>query len=135
MRSPMRALLLLVAAHGLALPVYGQHGHGGGNSSSSRSSSGGVHVRGYTSRSGKSVQPYTRNAPGEGRSRASGPRASTSTRSPRVSTPRSVSPGSLTVSHPRATPNPTRGARDGPARLKPTDMAKHHFLRQSGHPH
>src|SRR2546426_144318 len=92
------SLATLVASLVLALPAYAQHGHGGGHSSSSpRSSSGSVHVRGYTTRSGKTVQPYTRNAPGEGRSKASAPRAATSTRNPRISAPHSASPRSPTV--------------------------------------
>ena len=65
-------LVLFAASLAFAVPAHAQHGHGGGHSSSPRSSSGSVHVRGYTSRSGKTVEPYTRNAPGEGRSKASG---------------------------------------------------------------
>jgi len=59
------SLLVLLAAC-FAFPPQAQHGHGGGghSSTSPRSSSGSVHVRGYTTRSGKTVQHYTRNAPG-----------------------------------------------------------------------
>jgi hypothetical protein len=71
MRLP--SLVTVLAGLALAVPAYAQHGHGGGHASAPRSSSGRVHVRGYTSRSGKTVQPYTRNAPGEGRSKANAP--------------------------------------------------------------
>jgi len=128
------SLLLLIVAT-LAVPAYAQHGHGGGHSSSPRSKSGSVHVRGFTSRSGKAVQPYTRNAPGEGRSKASGPRASTSTRSPSVSASRPVTPRSLAATHPRAKTPATPGIRDSHGRLKRSETAKDQFLRQTGHPH
>src|SRR5882762_10109225 len=136
--SPMRRSFLLVlfaASLAFTLPAYAQHGHGGRHSSSPRSGSGSVHVRGYTSRSGKSVQPYARNAPGEGRSKTSSPRASTSTRSPRVSTPHTASPRSPTVSHPRATTSTTPGPRDSHGRVKRSETAKEGFMRQTSHPH
>jgi len=132
MRLPSFATVL--ASFALVAPAYAQHGHGGGHSSSPRSSSGSVHVRGYTSRSGKSVQPYTRKAPSEGRSKASPPRASTSTRSPRVSAPHTGLPRSPTVSHPRATTPTTPGSRDSHGRLKRSESAKESFMRQTGHP-
>ena len=113
MRLP--SLTTLVAGLVLAVPAYAQHGHGGGHSSAPRSGSGSVQVRGYTSRSGKTVQPYTRNAPGEGRSKAS-------TRS-------------RTVSHPRATTPTPPGARDSNGRFKRSETVKEGFMRQSGHPH
>ncbi|SRR5713101_5443942 len=127
------SLLILIVAT-LTLPVYAQHGHGGGHSSSPRSSSGKVHARGYTSRSGKTVQPYTRNAPGAGRRKASAPNASRSTRSPHVSAPHATSPRSPTVSHPRGTTPATPDARDNHGRLKRSETAKEQFLRQTGHP-
>ncbi|SRR6266849_1851519 len=129
------SLLVLLAAC-FAFPPQAQHGHGGGghSSTSPRSSSGSVHVRGYTTRSGKTVQPYTRNAPGEGRSKASAPRASTSTRSPRVSAPHTKSPRSPTASHPRAATPMTPGTRDSHGRLKRSETAKEDFMRQTGHP-
>jgi len=127
-------LVLFAASLAFAVPAHAQHGHGGGHSSSPRSSSGSVHVRGYTSRSGKTVEPYTRNAPGEGRSKASAPRAYTSTRSPRVSAPRTPSPRSPAVSHPRATKHTTPGGRDSHGRLKRSETAKEGFMRQTGHP-
>jgi 5-methylcytosine-specific restriction endonuclease McrA len=134
MRLPSFATL--VASLVLAVPAHAQHSHGSGHSSSSsRSSSGSAHVRGYTTRSGKTVQPYTRNAPGEGRSKASAPRASTSTHRPRVSAPHTNSPRSPTVSHPRATPPTTPRARDSHGRFKRSETAKDQFLRQTGHPH
>jgi hypothetical protein len=129
MRTP--SLLVLILAT-LALPAYAQH-HGGGHSSSSRSNSGSVHVRGYTSRSGKTVQPYTRNAPGDGRSKVTAPRAST--RGPRVSAPRTASPRSPAVSHPRATTPATPGTRTSRGRIQRSEQAKDDFLRQTGHPH
>ena len=128
-------LLSACAAVFVTAPAYAQHGHGGGHSSAPRSSSGSVHVPGYTSRSGKTVQPYTRNAPGEGRSKASAPRASTSTRSPGVSAPHTTSPRSPAVSRPRATMPATPGARDSHGRLKRSETAKEGFMRQTGHPH
>ncbi len=129
--------LLVLLATCFAFPVQAQHGHGGGghSSTSPRSSSGSVHVRGYTTRSGKTVQPYTRNAPGEERSKASAARASTSTRSPRVSAPHTASPRSPTVSHLHATTPTTQGGRDSHGRLKRSETAKEGFMRQTGHPH
>jgi len=127
-------LAALLASLALCAPVYAQHGHGGGHSSSSRSSSGSVHVRGYRSRSRKTVQPYTRNAPGEGRSKASAPRASTSTRSPRVSAPHTTSPRSPAVTHPRSTTPTTPGARNSRGRIQRSEKAKEDFMRQTGHP-
>ena len=126
------SLLVLILAT-LARPAYAQH-HGGGHSSSSRSNSGSVHVRGYTSRSGKTVQPYTRHAPGEGRSKPSAPRASTSTHAPRASAPRSTSPRSPTVSHPRTTTPAVPGARNSRGRIQRSETAKEDFMRQTGHP-
>src|SRR5881397_4083340 len=119
----LASLTTVLASLALAVPAYAQH-HGGGHSSSPRSGSGSVHVRGYTSRSGKSVQPYTRNAPGDGRSKASAPRPSTSTRSPRVSAPHTASPRSPAGSHGRATTPTTPGARDRHGRLKRSETAK-----------
>ena len=130
----LASLTTVLASLALAVPAYAQH-HGGGHSSSPRSNSGSVHVRGYTSRSGKAVQPYTRNAPGEGRSRASAPRASTSTRRPSASAPRPASPRSPATSHPRATTPATPGSRDSHGRLKRSETTKDQFLRQTGHPH
>jgi hypothetical protein len=130
------SLTAILAAFVLAFPAYAQRGRsGGGGHSSGRSSSGSVHVRGYSSRSGKSVQPYKRNAPGEGRSKASAPHASKSTRSPRASAPHITSPRSPAASHPRATTPATPGARDSHGRLKRSEKAKEDFLRQTGHPH
>jgi hypothetical protein len=133
MRLPSLAIVL--ASLALVVPAYAQHGHGGGHASSPRSNSGSVHVRGYTSRSGKTVPPYTRNAPGEGRSKASAPRASTSTRSPRVSAPHTTSPRSPAVSHPRSTAPTTPGARNSRGRIQRSETAKEGFMRQTGHPH
>jgi hypothetical protein len=125
MRIPSLAALL--ASLVLAIPAYAQHSRGGGHSSSSpRSNSGSVHVRGYTSRSGKTVQPYVRNAPGEGRSKASAPRASA---------PHTTSPRSPALSHPRATTPATPGARNSRGRSQRSEAAKEQFLRQTGHPH
>ena len=133
----MRTLsVFVVFIAALALPAYAQHGHGGGgHSSSSRSGSGSVHVRGYTSRSGKTVQPHTRNAPGEGRSKVSAPRPSSSPHNPHVSAPHSTSPRSPPMSHPRATTPAAPGARDSHGRLKRSEAAKEGFMRQTGHPH
>src|SRR2546425_313737 len=122
----MLSLVVLLVAT-LTLPAFAQHGHGGGHSSSPRSSSGSVHVRGYTSRSGKTVQPHTRNAPGEGRGKATAPRASTA--------PHTASPRSPVASHPRVTTRATPGARDSHGRLKRSETAKDGFMRQTGHPH
>ena len=134
MRIPALAALLVCLT--LAVPASAQRGHGGGRSSSSpRSNSGSVHVRGYTSRSGKSVQPYTRNAPGEGRSKASAPRASTSTRGPRVSASHPASPRPPAVSHPRAATPATPGARISRGRIQRSEKLKEDFMRQTGHPH
>src|SRR5260370_12410056 len=130
MRTP--SLLVLIVAT-LALPAYAQH-HGGGHSSSSRSNSGSVHVRGYTSRSGKTVQPHTRNAPGEGRSKASAPPVSTSGPTPRASAPRTASPRAPAVSRPRAATPPTPGARTSRGRIQRSEQAKEDFMRQTGHP-
>ena len=128
--TPMRSIAVFLASLALVAPVYAQHGHGGGHSSSSRSSSGSVHVRGYTSRSGKAVQPYTRNAPGEGRSKASVPRAS----SPHVSAPHTTSPRSPAASHPRSTTPTTPGARNSRGRIQRSEKAKEDFMRETGHP-
>jgi hypothetical protein len=128
----LSSFLVLIFAT-LALPAYAQHHGGGGHSSSSpRSNPGSDRVRGYTSRSGKTVQPYTRNAPGEGRSKARAPRASTSPRSLRGEAP---SPRSPAVSHPRATTPTTPGARNSRGRIQRSEQAKADFLRQTGHPH
>ena len=132
MRLPSLAALLVSLV--LAVPMYAQHGHGGGHSSSSRSSSGSVHVRGYTSHSGKTVQPYTPNAPGEGRSKASAPRISKSTRSPHVSAPHTTSPRAPAVSHPRSTTPTTPGVRSSRGRIQRSEKAKEDFMRQTGHP-
>jgi len=123
MRIPPLAALLVSLT--LAVPGYAQRGHGGGHSSAPRSS-GSVHVRGYTSRSGKSVQPYTRNALGEGRSKASAPRASA---------PRATSPRPPAASHPRATTPATPGARTSGGRIQRSEKSKDDFMRQTGHPH
>src|SRR5437879_1241611 len=133
MRLPSFATVL--ASFALVAPAYAQHGHGGGHVSSPRSGSGSVHVRGYTSRSGKTVQPYTRNAPGAGRSKASAPRASMSTRSPRVSSLHPTSPRSPAVTHPRATMPTTPGARTSRGRIQRSEKVKEDFMRRTGHPH
>jgi len=130
MRTPSLLILILTS---LALPADAQH-HGGGHSSSSRSNSGSGRVRGYTSKSGKAVQPYTRNAPGEGRSKASAPRASTSMRGPRASAPRPAAPRSPTLSHPGTTMRPTPMARTSRGRTPRSEQAKADFMRQTGHP-
>ncbi len=118
MRTSSLLVLIVVA---LSFPAYAQHSHGGGHSSSPRSSSGSVPVRGYRSRSGKTVHPYTRNAPGEGRSKASAPHT--------------ASPRAPAVSHPRATTPTAPGARNSRGRIQRSEQAKADFMRQTGHPH
>ncbi len=128
----------VLATLGLALPAQAQRGgHGGSHSSSRSRSSGSVHVHGYTGRSGKSVAPYTRRAPGE--VTHSAPRASTvphvaAPHSPHLSTgsPQATPPKAARIPNHSAAPGTTRSSN---SRIKRSEAAKDQFLRQTGHPH